>query len=218
MIEYFRLASFILLSFTIACNTAPEKLTNDSRILPILNPSDMNPDLVDRTMRDVEEGHYVLDFTLINQFGEEVTQKDYKDKVYVVDFFFTRCLGVCPVMTRNMVDLQKALDKEENLMFLSISVTPVEDSVSVLADYVEEKGILDENWNVCTGEKAHIYELARKSYFATNKQGDGGLQDFIHSSNFILVDKNKQIRGIYDGTKEEEMEVLEKDILLLLNS
>lgn len=206
-----------ILFFFNECSYADEKKLNDVRILPIYQPSQLNPDLVDRSMRDIDAGHHVLDFELVNQNGEWITQEDYKGKVYVVDFFFTRCKGICPVMTKNMVFLQEKFEDNEDLMFLSISVTPDIDSVSALRDYADEKGIDDENWNVTTGEKRHIYELARKSYFATTKQGDGGLQDFIHSVNFVLVDKEKQIRGIYDATKDEEIDRLETDLMVLLS-
>ena len=102
-------------------------------------------------------------------------------------------------------------------MILSLSVTPDIDSIAVLLEYATKKGVIDSKWNVTTGEKKHIYQLARKSYFAVVEQGDGGLQDFIHTVNFILVDKKKQIRGIYDGTDNEEIDKLIKDIRLLMN-
>jgi len=102
-------------------------------------------------------------------------------------------------------------------MLLSLSVTPDIDSVSVLQQYAKEKGVIESKWNITTGEKKHIYHLARKSFFAVAEQGDGDLQDFIHTSNFILVDKEKQIRGIYEGTDEQELERIIKDINILMN-
>jgi protein SCO1/2 len=115
-------------------------------------------------------------------------------------------------MTNNMAILQSEFLKNDEVMLLSLSVTPQIDSIAVLRKYATEKGIIDSKWNVTTGNKKHIYELARKSYFAVVAQGDGGLQDFIHTPNFILVDKNKQIRGMYDGTDDEEIIRLVKDI------
>ena len=100
-------------------------------------------------------------------------------------------------------------------MFLSHSVTPVIDSVSVLKEYAVNKGVIAGKWNITTGSKKHIYELARKSYFAVLDEGDGGLQDFIHTENFILVDKKKQIRGFYDGTDNEDIQRLITDIKIL---
>jgi len=106
----------------------------------------------------------------------------------------------------------------EDIKLLSISVTPDIDSVPLLKDYAKSKGVIDSKWNVTTGNKKHIYELARKSYFAVVEKGDGRLQDFIHTPNFVLIDKTKQIRGIYDGTNEEEVHRLIADITILRNS
>ncbi|MGB5820219.1 MAG: SCO family protein [Saonia sp.] len=183
--------------------------------LPIYNPSDFNPELVDISLQKTSDNHKVADFQLINQNGKTITQEDYKDKIYVADFFFTSCPSICPVMTNNMVELQNTFLENEEVMFLSMSVTPTIDSIPVLRKYATDKGVLDSKWNVTTGNKKHIYELARKSYFAVVEKGDGGLQDFIHTPNFILVDKQKQIRGIYDGTKEDEIQRLITDISVL---
>lgn len=186
-------------------------------MLPIYNPSDLDPLLVDRSLRDINDNHKVSNFSLINQSGDTITQDEYKDKIYVVDFFFTRCQTICPIMTNNMVKIQKEFLNNSNIMLLSLSVTPDIDSVSVLQQYAKEKGVIESKWNITTGEKKHIYHLARKSFFAVAEQGDGDLQDFIHTSNFILVDKEKQIRGIYEGTDEQELERIIKDINILMN-
>ncbi|WP_378294307.1 SCO family protein [Aquimarina rubra] len=185
--------------------------------MPVYNPSDFNPELVDISLQNTSENHKVADFELINQNGKIVTQKDYHNKIYIVDFFFTRCLSICPVMTNNMGKLQKLYLENENIMFLSLSVTPDIDSIPVLRKYATDKGVIDSKWNITTGNKKHIYELARKSYFAVIEKGDGGLQDFIHTPNFILVDKKKQIRGIYDGTNNKEIERLVNDMRILTN-
>jgi len=186
--------------------------------LPVYNPSDINPELVDRALQEKNSNHTVSDFELINQNGEVITQENYKDKVYVVDFFFTSCPSICPIMTNNMVKLQNEFLNTKEVMFLSLSVTPDIDSIPVLRKYATDKGVIDSKWNVTTGKKKHIYELARKSYFAVVEQGDGGLQDFIHTPNFILVDKKKQIRGIYDGTDDDEIERLVNDLKILTSS
>ena len=185
--------------------------------LPVFNPSDFDPKLVDASIRNVNENHKVKDFNLINQNGENITAKNYENKIYVVDFFFTKCPGICPIMTDNMLQIQSEFFDNEDIMLLSLSVTPEIDSVEVLKKYANEKGIKDSKWNITTGSKNHIYNLARKSYFAVVDQGDGGLQDFIHTPNFILVDKKKQIRGIYDGTEQKEVSLLINDIYTLLN-
>lgn len=186
-----------------------------SNELPIYNPSDFQSELVDRSLQGTKTNHTVLDFELINQNGEVITQANYHNKIYVVDFFFTVCPSICPIMTNNIVKLQKTFLTNDEIMFLSISVTPEMDSVPVLRTYADKKGVLDNKWNITTGDKRHIYNLARKSYFAVVEEGDGDLQDFIHTPNFILVDTKKQIRGIYDGTKDEEIARLKADINIL---
>lgn len=180
--------------------------------LPIYNPVDFTPELVDKNLQKTNKNHTVADFKLINQNGNTISQKDYEGKIYLTDFFFTRCGSICPIMTNNMVKIQNTFLDRDDVMLLSLSVTPVIDSVSVLKKYAVEKGVIDSKWNITTGDKKHIYELARKSYFAVVEQGDGGLQDFIHTPNFILIDKKKQIRGIYDGTDDNEIARIIEDI------
>ena len=183
--------------------------------LKIYNPNDVNPQLVDTDLRHVTKNHTIKDFELINQNGEIITNKNYENKIYVADFFFTRCTNICIAMAYNMSELQDFYKNDDDIMFLSHSVTPTIDSVSVLREYADNKGVIDAKWNVTTGNKKHIYELARKSYFAVIEDGDGGEDDFIHTEQFILVDKEKRIRGYYDGTEKEDMEKLKKDVALL---
>ena len=205
----------ILLSFVVLCIVSCNQTSKKQ--LPVYNPSDFNPDLVDRSLLNTSENHTVANFKLINQNGKTITQEDYKNKIYVADFFFTSCPTICPIMTDNMGKLQKKFIDNSEIMFLSLSVTPKIDSVAVLRKYADDKGVIDAKWNITTGDKKHIYELARKSYFAVVEQGDGGLQDFIHTPNFILVDKKKQIRGVYDGTDDSEILRLIDDIKILSN-
>lgn len=189
---------------------------NRMREVPVLNPADMNPDYVDFQMQGIDENHIVRDFVLINQLGDTITQEDYKNTIYVADFFFTRCPSICPLMSKNMALVQEKYVDDDRIKLLSLSVTPTYDSVPVLFKYAERYGAIPSKWNITTGRKTHIYELARKSYFAVMNTGDGLAQDFIHSSNFILVDRHKQIRGIYEGTEEKELERLFLDINSLL--
>tara|TARA_B100000886_G_scaffold162000_1_gene110463 strand:- start:78 stop:686 length:609 start_codon:yes stop_codon:yes gene_type:complete len=185
--------------------------------LPIHNPTYFNPKLVDKSIRNVSDNHTIKDFNLINQNGIKVSSKDYENKIYVVDFFFTSCPSICPIMTNNMLLIQEEFIKNNDIMLLSISVTPEIDNVHVIKKYAIKKGVIDSKWNITTGSKKHIYELARKSFFAVLDKGDGGLQDFIHTPNFILVDTKKQIRGIYDGTVEKEISRLILDINILVD-
>ena len=197
----------------IAYMTLAYTYLNDS--LPVYNPIDLNPELVDESLRNIKEDHTVSDFKLINQNGETITQEAYENKIYVVDFFFSSCPTICPVMTSNMAKIQKEFLNNDDIMLLSLSVTPEIDSIPRLKSYSKMNGVVDSKWNVTTGDKKHIYELARKSYFAATDEGDGGLQDFIHTSNFILVDEKKQIRGIYDGIEDKDILRLIDDINIL---
>ncbi len=205
----------IVIAINVFCLLSCNQIIKDE--LPIYNPSDFHPELVDISLQKKSKNHTVADFELINQNGKTITQKDYKDNIYVVDFIFTRCLSICPVMTNNMGKLQKEFLQYDQIKFLSISVTPDIDSVAVLKQYATDNRVIDEKWNITTGNKKHIYELARKSYFAVIEQGDGELQDFIHTPNFILIDKEKQIRGIYDGTLDNEILRIMGDIKTLIN-
>lgn len=182
---------------------------------PIYNPIDINPRLVDESIRFQKNNHKIADFKLINQNGDTITNKDYTNKIYIADFFFTRCQTICIAMAYNMSELQELYKNDADIMFLSHSVTPKIDSVSVLRAYAGNKGVIDKKWNVVTGDKKHIYELARKSYFAVLDEGNGDDNDFIHTENFVLIDKERRIRGMYDGTKKEDMPKIIETISLL---
>ena len=201
--------------FSILMVTIIYLFTNTAKKLPVYNPVDVNPRLVDKSVRNQKRGHKIADFTLINQYGDTITQDTFKNKIYVANFFFTRCQGICPVMATNMETVQEAFKNDNDVLFLSMSVTPIKDSVSVLNAYAKEKGAIKGKWHFTTGDKKHIYNLARKSYMAVLDEGDGGEQDFIHTEQFMLIDKKRQIRGFYDGTKPEDIELLKKDIRTL---
>lgn len=186
--------------------------------LPIYQPAMVNPELVDSTLHDKKKYHTVADFELVNQNGQPITEKNYEDKIYVADFFFTTCPSICPIMTKNMATIQENILNDNDIMLLSHSVTPQIDSVAQLKKYALEKGVIDAKWNLVTGDKKQIYELARKSYFAVTNDGDGGPFDMIHTENFILVDKERRIRGFYDGTNKKEIQKLLDDIEILKTS
>lgn len=185
------------------------------KTLPIYQPADFNPELVDSSLVHVKNYHTIADFALTNQNGKQITQEDYKNKIYVADFFFTTCPTICPIMTKNMSDIQSQILEDDEVLLLSHSVTPKIDSVPQLKKYALEKGVVDAKWNLVTGDKKHIYELARKSYLAVKDEGDGGDFDMIHTENFILVDKERRIRGTYDGTNPQEIEELLEDLKIL---
>lgn len=196
----------VIIIYSIYTLLKPEKK------LPVFQPSMVNSELVDTTVQYVRKYHKIADFELLNQNGDTITQNTYKDKIYVADFFFTTCLTICPIMTGHMLEIQERLKEDPEVLLLSHSVIPVADSVPQLKKYALEKGVNDDKWNLVTGDKKQIYELARKSYLATKTDGDGGPYDMIHTENFILVDKEKRIRGFYDGTDAEAIENLLNDI------
>lgn len=180
--------------------------------LKIYQPTDINPDLVDEQLRSIGMNHRIADFKLVDQNGDTITNSTYEGKIYVADFFFTTCKSICPKMSRNMVTLSNELIDEPNIMFLSHSVMPEVDSVAVLREYADKYNVDDSRWHLVTGNKEQIYDLARKSYFAATNEGDGGVDDFIHTENFILIDPHRRIRGFYDGTSQEEMERLIEEL------
>ena len=185
--------------------------------LPIYQPASVNSELVDSAIVHKINYHKISDFSLTNQNGETVTQSKYDNKIYVADFFFTTCQSICPIMTKNMKDIQDKLIKDSEILLLSHTVFPEIDSVEVLKKYAVENEVIDSKWDLVTGDKKEIYDLARKSYLAA-KDNNFGEYEMIHTENFVLIDKKKQIRGFYDGTNKEEIDRLYKDIKILKNS
>lgn len=186
-----------------------------AKSLPIYNPSDVNPELVDTTVQYISKYHTIANFSFTNQNGEFITQKDYEGKIYVADFFFTSCKSICPKMTTNLGEVQKAFLDNPKVKLLSFSVMPDIDSVSVLKEYAQINGVIDSKWNLVTGDKKTIYAMARKSYLAVKQGMPEELYDMVHTENFVLVDSKKRIRGFYDGTKKEEIQRLIEDITWL---
>jgi protein SCO1/2 len=185
--------------------------------LRVYQPADLNKKLVDEDMQRQGRDHRIAPFKLVDQRGDTVTNATFEEKIYVADFFFTTCPSICPKMTANMGEVAAQYRDESRILFLSHTVMPRVDSVPVLAAYGAKYGADPDRWKLVTGPKEHIYELARRSYFAVTTEGDGGEADFIHTENFILVDNKSRIRGFYDGTSKEEMERLKKDVALLMN-
>ncbi|MEO2143070.1 MAG: SCO family protein [Flavobacteriaceae bacterium] len=182
--------------------------------LPIYQPAQVNAKLVDTSIAYKIKYHTISDFSLINQNGDTITEAFYDDKIYVADFFFTTCQSICPIMTKNMKEVQDKLINDKEILLLSHSVTPEIDSVEQLKRYAILNQINDDKWNLVTGDKKQIYNLARKSYLAVEDDPLGNY-DMIHTENFMLIDKKKQIRGFYDGTLESEIKRLLDDIEIL---
>jgi protein SCO1 len=161
--------------------------------------------------------HSVKPFFFIDQDGNKVTEETVKGKIYVADFFFTTCQSICPVMSTQLERVYKQFGKRNDFLIVSHTVDPETDSVPQLKQYARLHGVNDSHWLFVTGEKKHLYEMARKSYLLNAEEGDGGEEDFIHTQNFALVDKERHIRGFYDGTDSLDINRLLIDIGVLLD-
>ena len=209
-----RILSFVFI-FVTSVAVAYFMYFRPEKDLPIYQPSELNPALVDPAAMRAED-HRILDFELVNHLGDTVTLADVQGQVLVVDFFFTRCATICPLMTKNLQRVHDRLDASDPVQILSHSVTPVADSVSVLRAYADKHGANPDLWWFLTGSKSQIYSLARKSYFSCLDEGDGGFQDFVHTENIVLVDDQGRLRGFYDGTDQKAMSQLFSDLTFLL--
>ena len=183
--------------------------------LPIFNPADVNPELVDSTVQYKSKYHTIADFSFVNQNGDTITQKDYEGKIYVADFFFTTCGSICPKMSVNLEEVQKAFANNPKVKLLSHTVFPETDSVPVLKAYAKKHNVIDAKWNLVTGDKKEIYAIARKSYLAVKLGKPSELYDMVHTENFVLVDTKRRVRGFYDGTNKEDIKKLIEDITFL---
>jgi protein SCO1/2 len=203
------LPSILLLS---ACRGNEAK-----QLLPFYNSPDFTPVFI-LPGEDAKQKitHSIAPFSFTNQYGEPITQMDIDEKIHVANFIFTKCVSICPVMTKHLKLVQQAFTGDPGVVLLSFSVTPWIDSVQRLKKYVENNGIISTNWHFLTGTKGNIYTLARRSYFAEEDIGfSRDSTEFLHTEHILLVDKKRRIRGIYNGTLQLETEQLINDIRLL---
>tara|TARA_R110002051_G_scaffold137916_2_gene210549 strand:- start:53831 stop:54505 length:675 start_codon:yes stop_codon:yes gene_type:complete len=217
----FYIATLILFS---ACKQTVKKeniqVKETSRVehLPYYNDESFTPHWLTPNSEEEKQFHKIPDFKLVDQLGDTLTQKSFENKVYITDFFFTTCPGICLKMTNNMTKVQEAFLDNPEVAILSHSVTPSIDSVSVLKTYAEKNGVIDSKWHLVTGDKTEIYNLGRNEYFVENDLGiPKDINDFLHTENFLLIDKNKHIRGIYNGLNRASIAQLITDTESLLN-
>jgi protein SCO1/2 len=220
----FLVCSFIGFKMISDNEAARQKVQKDIAEKPeVYTPASLiDKSLVDPTLHHVSGEHFVGDFSFTDQNGMTVNQSVTEGKIYVADYFFTTCGGICPAMTKQMERVQAAFVDNPDVVILSHTVWPERDSVPVMKAYAEEHGAVDGKWFFLTGEKDDLYSLARKSYFvlkpaAVKGKGDGE-SDFIHTNQFVLVDKNRRIRGYYKGTEFAEVSRLIKDMEYLLEN
>ena len=217
-LKKYKIYILLWIVFAVVFLTASIQLLTPEKTLKVFNPADVNPELVDSTMQYISKSHTIADFSFTNQNGKTITQKDYEGKIYVADFFFTTCGSICPKMTTNLEEVQKAFANNPNVMLLSHTVFPETDSVSVLKEYAIKHNVDDHKWNLVTGDKKEIYTMARKSYLAVKLGKPEELYDMVHTENFVLVDSKRRVRGFYDGTNKEEIQKLIEDINWLLSA
>ena len=192
------------------------KCSSEYTKLPFYNSADWEPEWIESSDPAFTDVHQVMDFSFTNQNFEEVNNASFADKIYVADFFFTTCPGICPKMTKNMLSLQEEFLEDKDVKLLSHSVMPWVDTVAQLKRYAIEKGVVDAKWNMVTGDEEDIYHIARKSYFVEGKIGEKTADDeFLHTEKFILVDKKGRLRGVYNGTIKVDIQRLIEDIYIL---
>lgn len=211
MIRSVKNSAYIFLLLFMACKSKPKELP-----LPFINKPDFTPEWIAKGDSNYASIHRIPAFSFTDQDGYTITEKTVEGKIYVTDFFFTRCGSICPKLTSNMGILQDKFKDDDEVLLLSHSVTPGMDSVPVLKRYAADKGVISGKWHLLTGNKDSIYTLAKKQYYAGDTVGyyQTGNQ-FLHTENFILLDKHRRIRGIYNGTLPLEMERLSEDIATL---
>jgi protein SCO1/2 len=195
------------------CKSKTEEKSSRVDALPYYSDASFTPHWLTKDSDDLKGFHKIPEFSLIDQDGQIITDKTFDNKIYVTDFFFTTCPGICPKMTTNMAVLQETFFEDDEVLLLSHSVTPVTDSVPILKNYAETKGVNSNKWHLVTGDRQQIYNLGRKAYFVEEDLGEEKTEDdFLHTENFVLVDKNKHIRGIYNGLNKTSIQQLIADI------
>ena len=207
---------YICFTFLLICLfSCKEKKQSESRVarLPFYNEATFKPNWIPEKDKSLDAFHQISSFNFLNQDGKTITNQTFKDKIYVADFFFTSCYGICPKMASNMKIVQEEFLNDDEVLLISHSVTPDKDSVSVLREYALNKGVVSNKWHLVTGLQNEIYKLGRKDYFVEEDLGiDKDKNDFLHTENFVLIDKNRHIRGIYNGLNKTSVNQLIKDI------
>lgn len=208
----------VLILVFVVGSTAAYQILQPKPRLPIYNPSDLNPAVVDDDLERIGRGHRIGDFDLVDQWGNKADSSLLQGKIYVADFFFTTCPTICIDMGSNFQRIQEAYKDEERFHLVSHTVMPEIDTVEVMHSYGERMGAIKGKWHLLTGEKRELYRMARREYFAVMEQGTSfDEHDFIHTENVILVDEKKRIRGFYDGTSDLDIDRLIGDIQILLD-
>ena len=201
----------IILFVLISCKHKSDKSSREG-VLPYYNDASFTPNWISNNNSELSNFHSIPEFSLLNQDGNIVTDKTFENRIYVTDFFFTSCPGICPKMTSNMALIQDAFKEDPDILLLSHSVTPDIDSITTLKKYAEANGVISNKWHLVTGNRSEIYDLGRNYYFVEEDLGERkSVDDFLHTENFVLVDNNRHIRGIYNGLNKSSINQLIAD-------
>jgi len=214
MIGFKNFAGILVLSILASCIYTQER--GEAGQLPILGRKQITEKEINGEIKLDTAYHKIGDFRFVDQDSNWVTNETFSNKVYVADFFFTSCPTICPIMKSQMMRVYDAYEDNPEVAFLSHTIDPEYDTVALLKDYSEKLGVSSDKWHFVTGDKKQIYNVGQKSYMVTADENSNAPGGFIHSGAFLLVDKKRRIRGVYDGTKEEDVDRLIKDISLLL--
>lgn len=203
----------LVLLVSVGCK--PEKSGNGDR-LPFFNTAELTPEWIAPESPEYNTIHKIPEFSLVNQEGATITREFFEDKIYVADFFFATCPGICPMLTNNMKKLQEEFEGDHDILLVSHTVMPERDSVPVLKRYAADNGVLGNKWQLLTGDKEVVYNLARKGYYADREFAvTKDTSAFVHTENFVLIDKKGRIRGVYNGTLEMDTRRLIRHIKTL---
>jgi len=186
--------------------------------LPVLGRAEIVTKEVNGILTEDTIPHRIADFSFINQDSAIVTNASFKDQIYVADFFFINCPSICPEMSKQMYRVYEKFLENGNIGLLSHTIDPVYDTVAALAKYARLLGVSSSKWQFVTGDKQQIYDLGETSYMVVANEDENAPGGFIHSGAFLLIDKERQVRGVYDGTITSQVDLLMKDIDKLLTS
>lgn len=200
------------------CKSESNVIQNQASPLPFLGNWHLETKVIDGKEIQDTVYHKIAEFSFINQLGDTISTADVSGKVYVADFFFTTCPTICPIMKKEMLRLFQQFNSNSEFLILSHSIDPIHDTQEILRDYAFKLGIEDaETWNFLTGDQETIFEIGQTSYLTTAMADQNEAGGFLHSGAFVLVDQQGRIRGVYDGTKSDQVDRLIQDLPRLLN-
>lgn len=206
----------IIIAILISCKQSAIGRKQETRVLPFYTSADFTPHWIEHNSLMYTSIHTIPSFQFTDQDNQSITEKTFTGKIYVADFFFTACPGICKRLTTNLTLVQTAFKNDNDILLLSHSVTPETDDVPRLQQYADTYGVIKSKWHLVTGKREEIYGIARNAYFADEDMGvKKNANDFLHTENMLLIDKHRRIRGVYKGTSVKDINDLIADIKTL---